>query len=331
MNSFKDVIGHDDILNYIRIASKSQTVSHAYIMYGEKGSGKKMLANLFANTLLCEKGLEDPCNDCGACKQIEAGTHPDLIYVTHEKEASIGVEDIRRQIGDTVDIRPYQGKYKIYIMDNAQIMTTEAQNALLKILEEPPSYVVIMLLTDNVDALLSTITSRCVMLRIHQIREELIASYLVANEGIDEEYAKALAAFSRGNIGRAKDYLHNEDYKAVVTSALSFLTNIGEMSTSDLINRVKEALKYKVTINEYLDIMLVWFRDILLYKATYDVRKVIFVDRLKTIKDLAMRCSYEDIQYIIDRIRESKKRISANVNFELTIELLFTVIKEICG
>ena len=127
---------------------------HAYILAGEAGMGRKSLAHAFALTLLCEKGKSQPCMECHACKQVLSGNHPDLIHVTHEKAGSIGVDDIREQVNDTIMIRPYSSYYKIYIVDEAEKMTIQAQNALLKTIEEPPSYAVILLLTTNSDGFL---------------------------------------------------------------------------------------------------------------------------------------------------------------------------------
>ena len=179
MGSFKDVVGHKDIINYIRNAVTENKVSHAYILNGERGSGKKMLANLFATTLLCEKQGPDPCNACHSCHQAESGNHPDIIRVTHEKPGSIAVDDIREQVNQTVAVKPYQGAYKVYIIPEADLMTVQAQNALLKTIEEPPEYVVILLLTENADQLLPTINSRCVMLKLRNIKDKLIKRYLM--------------------------------------------------------------------------------------------------------------------------------------------------------
>ena len=146
---FKDILGHEQIKEHFQNAAAIGKVSHAYILSGEAGMGKKTLANAFAMTLLCEEEGKEPCMHCHACKQVLSGNHPDLIYVTHEKPASMGVDDIREQINDTIMVRPYSSQYKIYIVDEAQKMTVQAQNALLKTIEEPPAYAVIMLLTDH--------------------------------------------------------------------------------------------------------------------------------------------------------------------------------------
>ena len=164
MSGFKDVVGHSEIIQYIQNAVTEDKVSHAYILNGEKGSGKKMLAGLFAQTLQCEKGGAEPCYECHSCKQAVSGNHPDIIWVTHEKPNSISVDDIRVQINGDIQVKPYNGKYKIYIVPDADMMTVQAQNALLKTIEEPPAYAVILLLTENADSLLPTICSRCVRL-----------------------------------------------------------------------------------------------------------------------------------------------------------------------
>ena len=128
MGSFKDVVGHKDILKYISSAVENNRVSHAYILNGERGSGKRMLANLFATTLLCESGNSEPCGKCHSCRQAESGNHPDIIRVTHEKPNSISVDDIRTQVNNTVDIKPYQGPYKVYIIPQADLMTPKCNS-----------------------------------------------------------------------------------------------------------------------------------------------------------------------------------------------------------
>lgn len=109
MVSFKNVVGHKDVTKYISNAVSENRVSHAYIINGERGSGKKMLANLFAMTLLCEKQEPDPCNECHSCRQAESGNHPDIIRIIHEKPNTISVDDIREQVNNTINVKPYQG------------------------------------------------------------------------------------------------------------------------------------------------------------------------------------------------------------------------------
>lgn len=328
MGSFKNVVGHKDIIKYIQNAVTEDKVSHAYILNGERGSGKKMLANLFAATLLCERKGPDPCNECHSCIQAESGNHPDIIRVVHEKPGSISVDDIREQVNQTVSVKPYQGPYKVYIIPEADLMTVQAQNALLKTIEEPPEYVVILLLTENADLLLPTITSRCVMLKLRNIKDTLIKKYLMEKLEVPDYKADICTAFAQGNMGRAIMLAGSEHFNEIREEALQLLKYIHEMEMDEIIEAVNHITTYKLEINDYLDILMVWYRDVLMYKATKDVEKVVFKDQINVIKEQVKKSSYEGIELILESLEKAKTRLKAIVNFELTMELLFLTIKE---
>ena len=328
MGSFKDVVGHKDILKYISSAVENNRVSHAYILNGERGSGKKMLANLFAMTLLCETGDNEPCGKCHSCKQAESGNHPDIIRVTHEKPNSISVDDIRTQVNNTVDIKPYQGPYKVYIIPQADMMTPQAQNAILKTIEEPPSYAVFLLLTENAETLLPTINSRCVMLKLRNIKDTLIKKYLMENLEIPDYKADMCTAFAQGNMGRAIMLANSDHFNEIREEAVQLLKHISEMELNEIVAAVKNISVYKLEITDYLDIIMIWYRDVLLYKATKEIDKVVFKDQLQSIKEQARKSSYEGIELILESLEKAKARLKANVNFDLVMELLFLTIKE---
>ena len=328
MGSFKDVVGHKDILKYISSAVENNRVSHAYILNGERGSGKKMLANLFAMTLLCETGDNEPCGKCHSCKQAESGNHPDIIRVTHEKPNSISVDDIRTQVNNTVDIKPYQGPYKVYIIPQADMMTPQAQNAILKTIEEPPSYAVFLLLTENAETLLPTIRSRCVMLKLRNIKDTLIKKYLMENLEIPDYKADMCTAFAQGNMGRAIMLANSDHFNEIREEAVQLLKHISEMELNEIVAAVKNISVYKLEITDYLDIIMIWYRDVLLYKATKEIDKVVFKDQLQSIKEQARKSSYEGIELILESLEKAKARLKANVNFDLVMELLFLTIKE---
>ena len=328
MGSFKDVVGHKDILKYISSAVENNRVSHAYILNGERGSGKRMLANLFATTLLCETGDNEPCGKCHSCKQAESGNHPDIIRVTHEKPNSISVDDIRTQVNNTVDIKPYQGPYKVYIIPQADMMTPQAQNAILKTIEEPPSYAVFLLLTENAETLLPTINSRCVMLKLRNIKDTLIKKYLMENLEIPDYKADMCTAFAQGNMGRAIMLANSDHFNEIREEAVQLLKHISEMELNEIVAAVKNISVYKLEITDYLDIIMIWYRDVLLYKATKEIDKVVFKDQLQSIKEQARKSSYEGIELILESLEKAKARLKANVNFDLVMELLFLTIKE---
>lgn len=328
MGSFKDVVGHKSIIKYIQNAAREDKVSHAYIINGDRGSGKKMLSKLFAMTLLCERSDQEPCNECHSCIQAESGNHPDIIMVSHEKPNSIGVDDIREQVNNTIDIKPYKGPYKIYIIPQADMMTAQAQNALLKTIEEPPSYAVIMLLTENADMLLPTINSRCVMLKLRNIKDVLIRKYLMERLKVPDYKADICTAFAQGNMGRAIMLAESEHFNEIREEALHLLQHIHGMELSEVTEAVSRVSEYKIEITDYLDIIMIWYRDVLLYKATLDTEKVVLKDQIKYMKEQARKSSYEGIELILEGLEKAKARLRANVNFELVMELLFLTIKE---
>ena len=328
MGGFKDVVGHRDIIQYIQDAVEQNKVSHAYILNGQRGSGKKMLAKLFAMALECESGKSEPCGMCRSCVQANHGNQPDIITVKHEKPASISVDDVREQINGDIMIKPYSSPYKVYIVPEADLMTPQAQNAILKTIEEPPEYAVIFLLTENADSLLPTIRSRCVMLKLRNIKDKLVKKYLIEQLQIPDYQAELCAAFAQGNIGRATMLATSEYFNEIKEEAIQLMKYIDEMELHEIVSAIKAINKYKLQIEDYLDIITIWYRDILLYKATKDVGGLVFSDQLKFIKAKASKSSYEGIERILESIEKAKARLKANVNFDLLMELMLLTIKE---
>ncbi len=328
MSGFKDVVGHTDIIQYIKNAVSQDKVSHAYIFNGEKGCGKKLLAYLFAQTLQCEQGGEDPCYECHSCKQAASGNQPDIITVKHEKPNTISVDEIRTQVNEDIQVKPYSSKYKIYIIPDADCMTVQAQNAILKTIEEPPTYAVIILLTENAQKLLPTICSRCVMLKFRNIKDQLVKKYLMEQMQIPDYKADICTAFAQGNIGKAIMLANSEHFNEIKDEAVRLLREVDTMTASEMSEAVKRCAEYKIEINDYLDILTIWYRDVLIYKATKNIDRVIFSDQMTYIKERAKKSSYEGIEIILEAIEKAKARLRANVNFDLVMELLLLTIKE---
>ena len=325
---FKDILGHEQIKEHFKNAVETGKISHAYILSGEAGMGRKSLANAFALSLLCEKGMEEPCMQCHACRQVLSGNHPDLIYVTHEKPASIGVDEVREQINNTIMVRPYSSYYKIYIVDEAEKMTVQAQNALLKTLEEPPAYGIILILTANAGALLPTIQSRCVKLEMKPVRDDIVRRYLMEELKVPDYKANVCVAFARGNIGRAKLLASSEDFDRVKEEAVTLLKYIHELETAEIVAAIKKINEFKLDVTDYLDLISIWYRDVLLFKATNDANHLIFREEIKYIRREADRTSYEGLEKILDAVEKAKQRLLANVNFDLTMQLMCMTIQE---
>ena len=328
MPGFSEIIGHDQIVGQLKSSILEKRVNHAYLIQGGPGSGKMMLAKAFAQALLCENNEGDACGGCRACHQVETGNHPDLCFVTHEKPLLISVGEIRDQLVTDIGIRPYNGGYKVYIVKDADLMNVSAQNALLKTLEEPPAYAVILLLTRNAAALLETVRSRCALLTLNRLSDETLRKYLTDHLEMPDYQARQVTAFAEGSIGRAMELAGSEDFNRLCEEALKVAAGAGRMDAHQILLAVARAAEYKDRIRDYLEILSVWFRDVLCFKAAQAPDQLIFLDRVARVREAASKASYEGLEQILQAIEKAWIRLNANVSFNLTMELLFLTIKE---
>jgi DNA polymerase III, delta'' subunit len=325
---FKDILGNEHVKEYFIKAIQNKNIAHAYILTGEMGLGKKTTAKIFAMTLLCESGETTACGECTSCKQFLSDNHPDIKYVKPKKSESIGVDDIREQINDDIIIKPYKSNYKIYIVDEAAKMTEQAQNALLKTIEEPPAYAIILLLTDNASGFLETVLSRCITIELKPLHDDVVKQYLIANYNIIDKRCDVAVAFARGNIGKAVYYALSEDFEALMEMCLNVLKYTRDMDVAELLNNIKVITEKKININMFLEFIMIWYRDVLMYKVTKDINQLIFKDNYSLIAEAAKISSFEGLERIIEAIYKANTRLKANVNFELAIELMLLTIKE---
>lgn len=328
MKGFQSIVGHEDIIRHMQNSISMGKVSHSYIFAGEPGSGKKLLARTYAMTLQCEQQRTDPCLKCDSCKRALSKNHPDIIYVEHEKPNSISVEEIRTQVVDDVLIKPYWEKHKIYIIPDAEKMTPQAQNAILKTIEEPPSYAIFMLIANNIEELLPTIQSRCVRLEVKAVSDNLVKNYLMEHLHIPDYQAEVDASFAQGNIGKAEAAATSGDFERLTQNALSVLKYAQDMEIHELVDTIKDLAADRNIIYDYLDLFQLWFRDVLMFKATREVDNLVFKQEINYIKEQASERSYEGIEKILDAIEKAKVRLRSNVNFDLVMELLFLTIRE---
>lgn len=329
MANFKDIIGQESIKKHLQTAIKTGNLSHAYIINGEYGSGRQTIASALAKTIQCQSKTDDTdaCGVCTSCKQAESHNHPDIKYITHDK-TSISVNDIREQLNNDISIIPYSSEYKIYIIPDANKMTEQAQNALLKTIEEPPVYAIIILLTENCDSLLPTIRSRCVTLTMNPVEKDKICTYLENKFQLEPEQAQIAANYCQGNIGKAIRFASSSDFIEMKNQVLKLLKNLDSMDIASIIDTIKEFSTHKNDINDYLDLMLLWYRDVLMFKVTKDANLLLYSDEYSAISEQATKRDYENIENIIAAIDKAKVRLKANVNFDVTIELMILAMKD---
>ena len=327
-----DILGNEELKEHFKAAIRHKMVSHAYIIEGEKGSGKKTMAEAFARLLQCQSPVDSPdgpaaCGKCTACLMTGNGNHPDLIRVSHEKPAVIRVDELREQLVNTVDVMPYRGPYKIYIIDEAEKMNIAAQNAVLKTIEEPPAYAVILLLVTNGGALLPTILSRCVHLHMKPVPDVSVKAWLIRNYSLPREQAQFVTGFAMGNLGKAKEAAVSEDFNAMKDYGLALLRDLPDLTDYEIISRIKGLKSWQDRIGDYLDIMLIWFRDLLVWKALENEKRLILDTESFYMSRQGKRLPLDHIHGIIKRIEETRSSMRVNVNSDTLLEVLHIMIK----
>ena len=327
MFSFSEIVGHEQIKEHMQAAIRDKKPFHAYLFQGEEGVGKEALARTFAAGLQCQSESTDkPCKECVSCRQMESGNQPDVIWVTREK-ASLGVDEIREQLCNTMDIKPFSSPYKIYLVPEAEKMTEAAQNALLKTIEEPPEYGIVILMTSNISALLPTIQSRCLTMEFRPLSTAVVESSVKEHCQVPDYQARASAAFAQGNLGKAMRYAKSEDFIERKDHIISLLRHVEQMDLSEMLAVIKDLGTRKDEVRDYIDLMVLWYRDVLLFKATKDINQLLFQDEAYYISREASHRSYEKIEEILQAFEKAKVRLRANVNFDITMELMLLTLK----
>ena len=277
---------------------------------GMDGIGKKKFADELSKLLLDYENLENS---------------PDYVLIKPDGN-SIKIAQIRNLQSDIV-IRPHKD-YKIYIINNAEKMTVEAQNALLKTLEEPPNYAIIILVTNNKESLLETIKSRCDIIKFSPIPIEDLKRYLI-NTGIEEERAQLLAIFSRGSIENALNLSQSSEFSMMREDIQQYIQIMLDKNIVEILNIPNNMEKYRGKIIALLDMMINYFRDIILLKENVNKNMLINVDKLVFIQNMNGKISYSQLSKIIDIIEDAKSKIKSNCNFNISIQVMSLNIYEV--
>lgn len=332
---FKDIIGQEDLKKHMQKALEQNQISHAYIVNGERESGKLMLTQTFVQAYFCENETIDACGECQGCKKVEHLNHPDVIYVTHENPNLIKVDEIREQLVEDMYIKPYTGNRKFYIVQDAQLMGEAAQNALLKSLEEPPEYVTIFLLTENLSAFLDTILSRCILLNIRPVVKERdqLERILTKTYQMPDYEADEIINFAQGNVGKAFALASDEEFRDLMERVLNLVVRISACDSyeiSQIADKILEEEKEQlINLKDYLDLLEIWYRDVLLYKSTANQARVYFKNRFLDVKKQSKRAEYEKLNDVINKIEFSRSQLRLNIDKRSVLITLLHEMKEI--
>ncbi|PNH20387.1 DNA polymerase III subunit delta' [Lachnospiraceae bacterium] len=328
MYNFSDVLGQDSVKQHLQRAVEADRVSHAYMLIGEAGMGKCVLAQSFAKLLLCEHNTRIPCGVCHSCRQIEAGTHPDVRLLRREKPSSISVRDVREQLAEEVFIRPFSGRKRIFIVPEAEKMTPEAQNAVLKTIEEPPEYAVILLLTESEGGLLETVRSRCVKLKFRPVSERLLSAYLQQSLLVSEEDAVLAARFARGIPARAVQLLQESQLKERILHCIEIAAELPGKKAGEFLREQAWILETFEELPDFLSLLRMYYRDLLSVKKGCTGNPLIFSGQERLLVREAGELTMPAVGAILDEINRTEDRLKANVNPEVSLELLLRVIQK---
>lgn len=316
--SFEKILGQDKAINILREYIKQSRLQGGYLFSGAQGVGKKLVAKALAKALNCQEEGLDSCDKCASCIKIENNQHPD-VHLIENCDCEIKIENIR-QLQREINLRPYEAKFKVFIVDNAHTLTAEAANALLKILEEPPKSSLIILITDKPALLFKTVVSRCKIIKFLPFPRGYLEGILIKDYALDNDTAHFLAYFSEGRIGCALTLKDNdiirEKNNIIDTLALSPRINLNSLSVKD-----------RASVHSYINILASWYRDIYLIKAGAPQEELINFDRKVELLKIVHRFSFPELNEIMRSLSDSALYLEQNINLKL---LLYNLGAQIC-
>lgn len=321
----EQVIGHDKQKKLLIKALENNRVSHAYLFIGPEGVGKSGVAHGLASALLCAEHRYNICN-CNTCNKVQGFNHPDFHW--YEPQGNkFKIEQIR-ELQKKILYKPYEGVKKIFIINGAEAMTTEAANSLLKVLEEPPKDTIFILLATSSYGLLPTILSRCQQIHFNKLTEREIIDIL-REKGIEESDGRIIAPLANGSVSKALGLIQSEDQLAKREKILQILEDFKKVDHISIFKLAEEIEKNKEEIQFVLDIMLFWYRDLLIWKETKREELLVNIDIIDKYKNCEEKISKKALIRGIEIIEGSRRIISANANLRLTIEGMFFKLKEV--
>lgn len=300
--SFEKIIGNNKIKEDLQEIINTENISHSYMFVGSEGIGKKMIAEEFAKEILCLSENKQTCENCNSCVKFISGNNPDFEEIVPDG-LSIKIAQIR-QMQENVYQKPIVSSKKIFIIDNAEKMTEEAQNSLLKTLEEPPEYIVIILITSNENKMLNTVKSRCVRISFQPLTTEEIQKFISINH--IEINSKNIIEMCNGSIGKLSKIKDNIDEYTQVEKTVDELLKGKMKNLVQMMNEFETLYKSKEIIQDLID-----YITVLVYKYISDNKDY----RSKLLN-------------IIKHIEIAKTRLNSNTNYDMTIDNLLIKIWE---
>ena len=308
------IIGHQHIVEQLQHTVASDRIAGAYLFVGPTGVGKETVAHYFAQLIFCQQDTQPPtvCGTCLACRKVDSGNHPDLQFIRPDGSLlKIGqIRELQKQI----IYEPFEARRKVYILTDVERMNEEAENCLLKTLEEPPASSVLILLTSNIQALLPTTRSRCQILQFHPLSTQALTEILVEKFSVAPEQATTLAIAADGAIGKALTQLEKGD---------AFSEAVPEiLRETDLLAAFRLAEQFKDN-PETLGELVTWYRDLLFLQQSAPSELITHIYSVEELQRIVPRYSHLRIQQAIQTVFDTKSLIeNTNTNATLALEVM---------
>ena len=323
------IIGQSHAVALLENGLRAGNLSHAYLFVGPTHIGKATLALDLAQALNCP-GAHPPCGECKSCHRIATGKHADVVIIDRNqdfgnqpdtpKHITISIDKIRKLQGQA-SLSAFEGKYKIFIIDGAEYLTPEAANCLLKVLEEPPPNVLIVLLADNKANLLPTVISRCQYLELKPVPSIELEKVLNESYSVESDKAKLLARLSEGCPGWAIMAADDDTFLEQRSQKLSALFPLLQSSWEERFDYVAQIAGDRKLVEEVLKLWLTWWRDVMLAKCGCG-QAITNVDAIAIIEEWTQALSMDEIKDFIASLQTSLEQIAKNANVRLVLEVL---------
>ena len=316
------VYGHDWAVDHLRKSMAHDRVRHAYLIAGAESVGKETLARAFAMALNCTNPERRPCCECSACRRIQSGNHPDVIYSQRDSETSpLKIEEIR-SVMQRLALKPFEARYRIAIFRDFDSAQPRAQDALLKTLEEPAPHAILILLARSLDSILPTITSRSQIIHLRPAPADTIERVLIEHFGADEEQAHLLAHISGGRVGWALSALHDPDLLERRAGAFELLENVLAANRIGRFKTAEDLAREKPALLALLEQWMTFWRDLVLLCEGSQIEPT-NVDRIAALRGLGNRVTAVDALTALETTRDTVGVLSTNANVRLALEVMF--------
>jgi|AntRauTorckE6833_2_1112554.scaffolds.fasta_scaffold00771_11 DNA polymerase-3 subunit delta' len=326
--SFNKIPGQNKTKKILQDTISKKRISHAYLFNGNNGLGKLEMAEEFAQAIFCKNNIIDGCGNCISCRKLQHNNHPDFFKIeVQEDHSSILIEQIR-EMQKEINYKPYESDYKIYIINQAEKMSLEAQNSLLKTLEDPPDYAVIILTNEQKKDLIPTIVSRCQEVKLYNQPVDVIKEYLIQEKGFDKKEASLYAVLARGKYKKAVKLASKEDFVNDRDKVINFIANIEKKDNFEIYEFSDYLIKITDKDFSLFELMLSLFRDILVAKRNGN-EDIINFDYKDLIINSINKFKIQELYDLIEIINKYQNYYLKNIKKDLLFpSLLFKIRNE---